>query len=232
MILFSVLISIQLLNAFELECDYVTSGWYVVGEVKNCYGRKVDLISPGPIVESVNGNNASKLYDVKGFWIDNEVCHYMPEKLTEFFPSLTALGISNSGLKVLTKFDLEPFYELRRFAFYKNELEYIENDLFKYNPKLESVSLTDNNLMVIGESFLETISKLTYAQVEIRCFKNTCETRSCLSDIKSELKRHCQSDAVIFNFKKEIQRLGNELLKIKSETESCSFIESQARIAD
>lgn len=203
----ALLATLALTSALNLQCDYIRSGWYVVGEVKNCYARKLDIRADNVLISSVSEDSSG----VKGFWIENEVCHYLPKNIAEFFPHLTAIGAENSGLRLITKQDLAPFPDLLRFAFYRNELEYLESDLFMYNKKLQSISLTDNNLMIVGENILEPLRQLSYAQIEIRCLKKKCENSMCITSLTGEIRNHCQSDSIIVDFKTKIQKLQYEL---------------------
>lgn len=200
-------------NGFNLECEYVRSGWYVVGEVKNCYGKRMNVLVPDIEIDSVD-NSTETLNDVKGFWVTNEVCKYVPKKIAMFMPNLVAFGMEKTGLKSLSRFDLEPFPNIKRFAVYGNEIDYIEKDLFIYNTKLESVSLTDNNLMIIGSTFLEPLPLLNWAQVEIKCVRRTCENRDCIKSLTSDLNINCQSDDVITKLNAKIQRLEVELKEL------------------
>lgn len=214
LIVFVLLFGLQSASAINFKCEYVKSSWYVVGDIINCYGKQVDIRVPQTEIESINDNDTSVDSSVKGFWIENEVTHYLPKNIEKFFPALTAFGVSKSGLKELTKFDLQPFPELKRIAFYGNQLEYLEADVFMYNKKISSISLTDNNLFIIGHDIFEPLKELYYAQVEIRCQNTKCESgRSCFDNLTRDLKKNCPSDFVISNFKREIQRLENELKK-------------------
>lgn len=202
----------DLSSALNLECDYIRSGWYVVGEVKNCYARNLDIRTDNVLIENVTESNDG----VRGFWIENEVCHYLPKNIAEFFPHLTAIGAENTGLRLITKQDLAPFPNLLRFAFYRNELEYLEGDLFMYNTKIQSISLTDNNLMIIGANILEPLRQLSYAQIEIRCLNKKCENNNrCLTNLTNDIKNHCQSDSVIVGLKTKIQNLMYELKAVQ-----------------
>lgn len=212
LISFFVSIAVTLTNGLNFECEYVRSGWYVVGEVKNCYGKRLNILVPDLEIESVN-NSSAILDDVKGFWIEDEVCKFVPKGIATFMTNLVAFGLMKTGLVSLSKFDLEPFTSIRRFAVYGNEIEYIERDLFMYNKKLESVSLTDNNLMIIGSTFLETLPLLNWAQIEIRCVHRTCENRDCIKPLTKHLEDNCQSDSVIAKLNGKIQQLESDLKK-------------------
>lgn len=206
------LVGFQSIQAIDFKCDYVTSYWYVVDTIKNCYGRQIDIRVPQTEIESINGNNATQDSRVLGFWIENEIAHYLPRNIEKFFPALIAFGVSNTGLKQLSKFDLQPFPQLLRLVFFRTQLEYLEADVFMYSGKVQSITLTDNNLFIIGHDIFESLPHLTYADIEIRCLKSKCEQgRRCFENLTSDLKRNCPSDSVVFNFKQDIQRLENEL---------------------
>lgn len=77
-----------------MECDFVRSTWYAAGEVKNCYARRLEILTPQLLIETVNRNNDTD-FTVKGFWVDKEVCHFIPQGIARFFPRLTAFGLQN-----------------------------------------------------------------------------------------------------------------------------------------
>lgn len=198
----------------------MNSYWYVVDTIKNCYGKQVDIRVPHTEIESINSNNETSDSSVLGFWIENEIAHYLPRNIEKFFPALKAFGVSNTGLKQLTKFDLQPFPKLLRLAFFRTQLEYLEADVFMYSIKVQSITLTDNNLFIIGHNIFEPLLHLTYADIEIRCQKSKCEHgRSCFTEMTNDLKRNCPSDSVVSNFKRDIQNLEN-MLKASEEREN------------
>lgn len=214
--IFVLIFCFHAVSAINLKCEYVTSSWYVVGDVKNCYGKQVDIQDRLMEIESVNDNSINADSCVKGFWIKKEVMHYLPKSIAKFFPELTAFGVMDSGLKELTKFDMQPFPELIRLAFYGNKLVYLEADVFIYNRKVKSISLTDNNLFIIGPDILEPFNQLTYAQVEIRCQNTKCESgKSCIQNLTRDLKKNCLSDSIIITLTNENRRLENELKSSK-----------------
>lgn len=204
--------------AINLKCDYIDSEWYITGTIKNCYARLLDIRTPQPLIESINHDNTSTFRDVKGFWIENEVSFYVPHRIADFFPDLTAFGIQNSGLKEITKFDLEPLRHIIRLALYSNKLQYLETDLFFYNKELKSITLFDNNLMVVGENIFNSLPQLSLAELKIRCIDKKCDSRrGCFQDMSRDLKNFCQSDLVIEEFKTKIQILENDLKRAKKE---------------
>lgn len=212
-LLFSiVLFNLQAISSFDLVCDYEESSWLAVGMIKNCYAKKLNILSPETIT-SVDGE-VTKHNDIPGFWVDNEICHYVPKEIAQFFPELRAFGIARSGLQIITSADLEPFPELVRLALFGNKLAYIEHDLFKHNTKLQSVGLKDNNVVLIEAEFLNPLNQLYYAEIEFQCLKQTCEFSSCIGYIKEQLKSNCPSESV-FGSISYVKNLEKSLIESK-----------------
>lgn len=209
-------------NSFNMECDYVSSGWYIVGNVKNCYVRNVTIRSPDQFVDSVNGDSKTILEDVLGFWIENEICHYIPQKIVAFMPNLKAFGLSNSELKTISKFDLAPFPELIRLAFYKNKLEYIDGDVFSLNTKIQSINLEDNNLLVINGPILKPLKLLNQVIFVLPCLSSKCEYSGCVPEMISELKAKCEFDSLYPGFTKYFKSL-------RRVAENCNHIVNVAK---
>lgn len=188
--------------SFNLECDYIESGWYIVGNIKNCYARHLTIKSPDQFVDSVNGDNKTILEDVVGFWVENEVCHYIPQKIVAFMPKLRAFGLSNAGLRTISKFDIAPFPELIRFALYGNKLEYIDGDLFTFNTKIQSLNLEDNNLLIINGPILKPLTFLNHVVFVLPCLINKCEYSGCVPEIKIQFSEKCEFDSIYPGFTK------------------------------
>lgn len=204
------------IDCFNLECDYVDSTWYIVGKVKNCYARNLTIISPDQIVDTVKGSTAI-LDDILGFWVENEICHYIPQKLVAFMPKLKAFGLSRSGLRTISKFDIAPFPELIRFSLFGNDLEYIDGDLFAHNTKIQSINLEDNNLLIINGPILKPLKFLNQVIFVLPCLKNNCEYSSCIPEMLREFKEKCQFESIYPGFIKYFK-------SIKSASEICNEI--------
>ncbi|KAJ6647838.1 hypothetical protein Bhyg_03061 [Pseudolycoriella hygida] len=202
-------------NALDLECEYVNSNWYIVGTVKNCYARNVTIQSPDQLVDSVNGDNKMTLEDVIGFWVENEICHYIPQKIVAFMPNLKAFGLSNAGLRTISKFDIAPFPDLVRLALYGNKLEYIDGDLFSLNTKIQSLNLEDNNLLVINGPILKPLKFLNQIIFVLPCLNIKCEYSGCVPEVNKEFSEKCEFDSIYPGFTKYFKSL-------KKVTENCN----------
>lgn len=185
MTLFLVSISSNVASSFDLKCEFKMDSWRVVRSIKTCYAKGLDIRSPQINIEKVN-QKSEPATKIKGFFVKNEVCHYIPKGIAELFPALTAFGIVNSGLKEISKADLENLTELVRFVSKDNEMEYLDDGIFDLNIKLESVTLTGNKIIFIGFSIFKTLPKLTYARMTYICFNVTCSSRySCEEELNN-----------------------------------------------
>lgn len=211
-IILALFVSVESTNVVDFQCKFEQVGWHFVPDVKNCYGRKVDIRVKNVEIETINGDNSTKDSVVEGLWIENEIVQYFPKGIANFFPNLKAFGIQKSELKEITKFDLAPFPDLVRFMSVHNQLEFVESDLFMYNSKIKSVSLVDNKLFIIGHDVFLPTNQLIELQFEVACLNRKCENGGrCLENLKSDLKKNCPSDTAVGDFRREIQRLENEL---------------------
>lgn len=176
----------------HIKCEYIVSHWTYLGKVKNCYVKDLDIKAPNQEVESINGDATAVNNDVIGIWISDQVCHFFPQGLTKFFTGIKAFGQENSKLQHLSKVDLLPFSNLARFSSYKGELLFLESDVFTYNKKLEAVTITDSNLMIVGPAIVENLPQLRYVSFEFNCYKKECEeSKTCYESIKSGLRSSC-----------------------------------------
>jgi hypothetical protein len=219
---FCLLAFLNLTSSINIGCNFVNEHWQVTEYINTCF-VKMDVKTPNQEIESVNGNDTEILGDVKGIWIHYQVCHFIPQGWAKFFTNIIAFGLENAKLQRLSKFDLQPFPNIIRFASYKSELEFLEADVFMYNKKLQSVTLTDNNLMGIGSSVFDILPNLVNAEVEIKCFKKTCKNKDCIANLNKNFDANCQVGQVISNFRADIQKLENDLLTCKKEYETCGL---------
>lgn len=210
--LFLVAASTNVASSLDLICEFVMDHWHTVGIIKTCYAKGLNTKSPQTYIEGVD-ELIEPANDVKGFFIENEVCHYVPKRIAEFFPGLIAFGVQESGLKHISKSDLEHFPGLIRAVLRNNELDYLEGDLFAFNRKLKSVSLADNKLKFVSPSIFENLQSLNYADIIIGCFQLKCDSGyKCAQDM-----RHKQPDEpeTMINCKNQTAENAKLLINVK-----------------
>jgi hypothetical protein len=95
--------------------------------------------------------------DVKVFFANARVVRYIPKNLDLLFPSIFGFRFENTQLSYISKDDLKPYPKLRLFTSVLNRIEFLEEDLFVNNPKLEFVSFRSNQIKYIHPNVFEGI---------------------------------------------------------------------------
>jgi Leucine rich repeat len=150
-----------LCNGISLECEYNTANWLHLGNVYYCEA-KVGQLNAGHAVTGVSGNHASGKTndDVKAIQIMNQALDFIPRDVNKYFKNIQGLSMWNAKLKVISKFDLQQFPELRSFYINGNPIEAVEGDLFSYTKKLRLVALENNKITSVGANLFSDLKDL------------------------------------------------------------------------
>lgn len=176
-------------------------------EDDNCTAKKLNITSSDrQSVTTVDGHDVV-LGKANGFWIEDAVCHYIPEKIAYFLPNVKIFGVSNSGLRAISKSDLAPFTKLKNIVIYGNELQYIDGDLFSLNTKIQRVILKEEKLLLINGPILEPLKQLNYIHIELKCATVLCERISCIPEKVKEFSKNCEFDVKYPGFRKYFEDL-------------------------
>lgn len=90
-----------------------------------------------------------------------------PELLSNFFPCLELLSLSDCGLKEVTKDDFKGLNQMRVLNLSNNLLTTLHGNLFEYIPKLTHIWLRGNKLSSIGKELLNPLENLKYADFSL-----------------------------------------------------------------
>lgn len=156
--------------------------------------------------------------DVRGLYIANTICQYMPSGLDEIFPNIEGIQISSTGLKVISQRDLMPFVKLRSLWLDCNKLAVLESNLFLYNSDLTIVNLKDNNLRAIGSGIFDPIDDLQRIYLEgNKCISIDAHNRKKVKEAKTQIAEKCQSSAgeQIIELKRTITLLQEEVGRLE-----------------
>jgi hypothetical protein len=144
--------------------------------------------------------------NIKGLEIENQIVHYVPKVTEKFAKRLEDLQIYVCGLKEVRKEDLEQFPQLKDLSLAWNDLQWLEGDLFAFNPKLEVVSFDGNQkLKYIGANLLDSLSELWSANfLSAGCIYFNAFDPEGLEELKAELKTDCKDEPT--KFKMPVER--------------------------
>jgi hypothetical protein len=120
------------------------------------------IASPGTIVKSISGQHGiNKSHsDVQGIDITGQNVEFLPRGFPQIFDSsnLVGLDIDSSGLKMLTRDDLQGLENLEQFHAGGNELTWLPDDLFVGMTKLKEFSFRKNKIKRLSAKFIENIA--------------------------------------------------------------------------
>lgn len=177
-----------------VDCQYqISSDWELVKDPYEC-----NLVSLG-IMNKLLAINATGTHlpghdndDVKAITIYDGICNIIPSALGSIFPNIEALAVWNSSLKFVSSNDLQQFSNLREIWLLGNDLEYLESNLFVYNPRVEIVVVRSNKIKYVGAKcfdFLQNLRKVDFSDNE--CLDEISTDAVQISDIKKKIRQKC-----------------------------------------
>lgn len=131
---------------------------------------------------------------VRAFEIRREVCHFLPQRIKNFFPNIEVLQVQNSKLQALTQADLKPLTKLRVLLINANQLTSLENKLFSFNPELVKIEFKHQKLRLVGYNILDGLNKLALADFQSSgCISFYAQNgKQGIDELKKEIRINCQ----------------------------------------
>lgn len=148
---------------YDLECNFEITKRFVVGDSYTCTAKVFLVDGSTDNLRNVKGSHLEGRTndDVTFFSVVNQTLSSIPRNLANTFPKLSGIEISNSALKTITSQDLEFLKGLRVFSSYINDVEYLEENLFKFNLKLEWIQFFKNKIRSVGGNLFPQTFNLT-----------------------------------------------------------------------
>lgn len=84
----------------------------------------------------------------------------MPRGIGRLLPELLNLKVTNCELKEIKQADLMELHHLKLLDLSSNDIEVIDKDLFKFNPKLQGLMLDLNNIKKIDGNVFDDLKYL------------------------------------------------------------------------
>lgn len=157
----------------ELNCNFFSQVWMENQSAElqyplyTCKVTSASISEPNTRISSFNGVHlpGKSDLDVEGLSFDDTEVKYFPRDLFLVFPNLTAIAITNCGLKVITRRDLVGLNNLTSFNVRENELKSVPSNLFTNMKKLRRISFGMNKLESVSVELFKNLdtSKLVHA---------------------------------------------------------------------
>ncbi|KAG5668989.1 hypothetical protein PVAND_016892 [Polypedilum vanderplanki] len=157
----------QLSNAVTIDCNYHKDGdWWAVTLKYYCEVTNDLNINSKDMtdIDGVNGELPSgiTLDDIQGVNMENLTTFYFPKGLEKIFKNLLMIDINYGRLKEIHQNDFSPFPQLKSLELFENDIEVLEDDLFKFNPNLEMIWLSSNKIFHVSPTAFAAIKNLRY----------------------------------------------------------------------
>jgi hypothetical protein len=208
----------------DVNCDYdYYEFFYFLKSAYRCtVTNTLNIYSQdSAIVESTNGAHKSEKTndDVLIFYSDNKTTQYFPKNLDKIFKNLKGILIQNGRLKEIHQSDLEPFPNLVEFYSNFNDIEILEEELFKFNPSLQAISFYHNKIFHIDSKAFNSLNSLKYLWLDDNnCIdKNAKDDLNSVKNIINQTKSMCNSA--------EYTKLNLKLENIENKTSILSDID-------
>ncbi|CAG9810757.1 unnamed protein product [Chironomus riparius] len=126
-------------------------------------------------IKSVDGSHEDPNDDddVHGLYINHRTIKYFPRGLELFFENIKVIYIASCYLQEIHQADLKPFSELIYLSLSHNEIEIIEEGLFDFNLKLQTIQIQESNIIHIHPDVFDELSGL----VNFLCASIPCINR-------------------------------------------------------
>lgn len=140
----------------------------MIGNSYTCQIRNFNVTLQNQSITKVSGSHYARSTDqnVRAFEISSQICHFLPQRIKNFFPNIELLQVRGSRLKRISKKDLQSFPNLLVLHLHANDLESLDNDLFSFNPQLVRIDFRHQNLKLVGYKIFDSLANLKLADFQ------------------------------------------------------------------
>lgn len=182
-------------HGIQINCNFVNYLlWPQQGLHYTCQLKDLVIDSDNVKITGVSGNHRAEHSneDVEVLWADQQQIKRLPRKLHKFFPNIKALVITDSMLQAVQSSDLVAFKKLQSIDLQGNEIKSIDGDLFRNNPDIQYISISNNPLQHVGPNIFDSLTGLTEVNFgDCRCINETVSQPEELDEFKYSLLVNC-----------------------------------------
>ncbi|CAG9810910.1 unnamed protein product [Chironomus riparius] len=226
--LFIIFCIVQHSQPATLNCKYEQLYRVYFGYGYHCEVINLEIFSNSSTFDAEIGDHKDGKCNNDVVWVimvENSVNQHsmlsFPKGFKIIYPNLIAISIMNMGLKRITAEDLKPFPNLQHLILWKNNLTFIEEDLFQHNPGLESLSLSSNQIFHIDPQVLSHLGSLKWLRLEGNRCNGTVEIQDATRRDRVVNLVKIIEDGNCVNYPVRIQSLKKEIGIWKGKFEEC-----------
>lgn len=183
----------------NVQCEFKLENWAVIERVYECKLHDLEITSRNQTIGKVSGEHlkGNTHNMVLALHIFGQKCFYFPDNIRNFFGNLEGLLIAYSGLKKISSTNLQQFPKLQILLMPNNNIEVLEKDLFKFNPRMKALVLNHNKIKHIAHGILAPMKSL----LKIFLYKNYCIDSVAVNPIQmdelvTEMIEHCPPEKI------------------------------------
>jgi hypothetical protein len=186
-------------------------------------------------------NDNKTISDVTMFHSDKNIFKKFPKNIANIFGNIEMVDVYEAGIKEIKSEDLQQFgRKLKSLWLMRNEIRRVNSEAFVYNPNLEWINLSENNILHVelgtfNFAFLKNLNKLYFKLNP--CYSGSASDSEKLKELIAKIDIECKSDLYIQNQNQAIAAKNVNLLDENQEikanaTELLSLIESKNQKID
>lgn len=120
--------------------------------------------------------------------------NYFPRGLAAIFANIEVLSINSCHLKIIDKYDIQPWPHLKFLDLQNNDLESLNSALLQYNTELEVIYLGSNKIKIVGLDVFKPLINFKFAQFSGNiCIQTDAYGFTEIAQLKAELNEKCHA---------------------------------------
>jgi len=164
LLLFTFSISYATAALIDLNCEFRFHEFATIGKHYTCFAKNdLKILDSNTTIENILGVHKfnQSVDSITALSIDNVEVNFFPSNLSQTLSNLVALKITNAKLKELRQTDLELLTKLKYLNLDRNNIEVLDDGLFKFNSELKLIWFYNNKIKSIGSSVFNTLANLS-----------------------------------------------------------------------
>lgn len=218
------------MNTVNLSCSFTSLSLTFVYDSRGCQASSLNILEPETNVSSTFGVQATaKIFSASS----GTIVKFFPRGLETIFPNLEGIQIYNAQLEWIEKEDLKPFKGLIEIHLPYNKLDFLQSDLFEFNPKLKKVNFESNRqLKYVSSSLLKPLTQLEQAYFQsCNCINSYAQNKAALKSLMGHIDVGCTSPEILKRSLsgKEIDELNHKNRELSEKLEFANIRELEMR---
>lgn len=221
-LIFIFALTLSQINGILIDCEfkYARNRQHKNFEHYKCYAKLITYENNEDIVSNIIGDGQHKRgkndSDVTMFHSDKNIFKKFPKNIAKFFENIEMVDVYEAKLKEIHNNDLQQFgRKLKSLFLIRNELTKITTNDFVYNPNLEWINLSENNIVHVEYGTFSLLKKLNKLFFKLNpCHSGSANEPNALKELNEKIEVDCKSELY---FQHQTEALDKKYEKLKDE---------------